>query len=145
MRPEVLAESLATTIRGLLTPMSSRVLALETAHGHRDVLIADITKAYDDMRGRLAVVESREPVPGPAGPAGPAGTDGKDGKDGAPGTPGLRYLGVYVRGKTYDAGDLVTWDGSAWHCNTTTTAAPGQAHDWTLMVKRGDTPARVRV
>ena len=58
-----------------------------------------------------------------------------DGKDGAP---GLRYCGVHVSGRTYDAGDLVTAGGSAWHCNGMTTTAPGDGRpDWTLMVKHG--------
>jgi hypothetical protein len=134
MRPDVLAEHLATTIRGLLTPMSARVLALESAGGRLDGTIGDLTKAYDDMRDRLAVVESREPIPGPPGPPGPAGPAGIDGKDGAP---GLRYQGRHVSGKAYDTGDLVTAGGSAWYCLRTTTGAPGNSGDWVLMVKRG--------
>lgn len=48
------------------------------------------------------------------------------------------YRGVYVEGKTYDRGDRVTWGGSEWHCNDTTTAKPGDGSKaWTLAVKRG--------
>jgi hypothetical protein len=48
------------------------------------------------------------------------------------------YLGVYQDGKPYTKGDLVTWGGSAWHCNEDTTSKPGDgSKDWTLMVKRG--------
>ena len=138
MRPEVLAEHLATTIRGLLTPMSARVLALETIGGRVDDLArlnCELLETVTTTRERLAVLESRESVPGPPGPPGPPGRDGNDGKDGAP---GLRYLGVYVAGKTYDKGDLVTAGGSAWYCQHTTTTAPGDGRqDWVLMVKHG--------
>jgi hypothetical protein len=134
MRPDVLAEHLATTIRGLVAPLSARVLAV-------DGDVSTLTKSFGSLAdtvgaivARLDAVEAREPVPGPPGPPGPAGKDGIDGKDGAP---GLRYCGVHVRGKTYDLGDLVTAGGSAWYCRTTTANAPGNSGDWSLMVKRG--------
>jgi hypothetical protein len=141
MRPEVLADHLATTIRGLITPMSARVLALD---GDLTALTKSVGGLVDSVQAistRLADVETREPVPGPAGPQGDPGPAGPAGKDG---TPGLRYCGVYVRGKTYDEGDLVTAGGSAWYCKTTTTQAPGNSGDWVLMVKRGR-DARERV
>ena len=41
-------------------------------------------------------------------------------------------------GRPTTAAQLVTWAGSAWHCNETTTTKPGDgAKAWTLMVKRG--------
>jgi hypothetical protein len=52
MRPDVLAEQVALTIRGLVAPLALRVAALE----------------------------GRAPVPGPPGPVGPPGRDGADGK-----------------------------------------------------------------
>lgn len=110
MRPEMLAETLATTIRGLVSPLALRVAALE----------------------------QRVPEPGPMGPPGPPGPAGRDGLDGKDGAPGLRYLGVHVREKTYDVGDVVTYDGSAWYCANTTTNLPGDSsRDWQLMVKHG--------
>jgi hypothetical protein len=130
MRPDVLAEHLATTIRGLLTPMSARMTTLESIGG-------ELSQSFRDLQARLAVMEAREPIPGPAGPPGPEGPPGRDGLDGKDGAPGLRYCGVYVRGKTYDTGDLVTAGGSAWYCRTETTGAPGNSGDWTLMIKRG--------
>src|SRR5262245_3483332 len=88
--------------------------------------------------------DGRDGLPGPAGKDGAPGLDGLDGKDGAPGPPGrdglagLSYEGVYVDGKTYERGQLVTWGGSSWHCNETTTSKPGDGQKaWTLMVKRG--------
>jgi hypothetical protein len=92
----------------------------------------ELTKDLGSLRERLAVVEVRTPEPGPQGPPGPAGLDGKDG--GA----GLRYTGVYVYGKSYEVGDLVTWAGCSWHCNEATETKPGDGSKaWTLMVKCG--------
>jgi hypothetical protein len=137
MRPDVLADHLATTIRGLLTPLSARVLAVDDRVTAYTKALGGLSDTVGALAARLAVVETREPVPGPAGPIGPPGPAGKDGADGKDGAPGLRYCGVYVRGKTYDLGDLVTAGGSAWYCRTTTTNAPGNSGDWSLMVKRG--------
>lgn len=48
------------------------------------------------------------------------------------------YRGVW-RDKEYVPGDLVTWDGSLWHCNAVTEDRPGigSPKAWTLAVKRG--------
>ncbi len=96
--------------------------------------IAELTKDVGAMRERIAVVEVRPPLPGPTGET---GAPGRDGIDGAPGVAGLTYQGVYQDGKSYDLGDVVTWAGSTWHANEGTTAKPGEAKSWTLMVKRG--------
>lgn len=126
-----------------------------------DAVVKDVV----GLRERVAVAEVRAPMPGPPGPA---GRDGKDGTDGLGfndlvatqdnertftikavrgdvvktiGT--LRFpvqiqRGVYVEGKAYELGDVVTWGGSQWHCNEDTTAKPGEnAKAWTLVVKRG--------
>ena len=55
--------------------------------------------------------------------------------------PVLVYRGIYAQGK-YLQGDVVTWGGSAWHCQVDgTTSAPsnnGKGNgDWKLMVKEG--------
>jgi hypothetical protein len=47
-----------------------------------------------------------------------------------------RYVGVWAVGK-YHEGNLVTHDGSMWHCNRETDSKPGQSDAWTLCVKRG--------
>jgi len=36
---------------------------------------------------------------------------------------------VFKQGTTYERGDMVTWAGSLWHCNTTTTTKPAPG-DW---------------
>ncbi len=49
------------------------------------------------------------------------------------------YRDVWTE-RGYDQGDLVTYDGSIWHCNRATKAKPGTqttAPDWTLCAKRG--------
>jgi len=133
MRPDVLAEHLGQTIRGLFAPVALRVAELEAAGGRSAIAIDTVNTSLGDLGTRLATLEQREPVPGPPGPAGPPGRDGKDGQDGK----SLNYLGVHVSGKTYDVGDLVTAGGSAWYCARTTKGAPGNSTDWQLMVKRG--------
>jgi hypothetical protein len=48
------------------------------------------------------------------------------------------YRDVWAATKTYERGDCVTYSGSEWHANTTTTAKPGDGSAaWTLKVKRG--------
>jgi hypothetical protein len=48
------------------------------------------------------------------------------------------YKGVYVEGTEYEAGDMVSFGGSVWHCNEDTTDKPdGALKAWTLAVKRG--------
>lgn len=97
--------------------------------------LATVQAKVFEVSERVAVVETRPQLPGPAGEPGPAGKDGLDGKDG---TAGLSFEGVYQEGKSYDLGHLVTWAGSSWHCNEPTTTKPGDGSKaWTLMVKRG--------
>lgn len=130
MRPDVLAVHLAQTIHGLVGPVALQVAELEAAGGRTAIALDGIQASLGDLGARLVALETREPVPGPEGPPGPPGPAGQDGKS-------LNYLGVYVPGKTYDAGDLATDDGSVFYCARTTEAAPGTSKDWQLMVKRG--------
>jgi hypothetical protein len=137
MRPDVLAEHLGQTIKGLVGPVALRVAELEAAGGRVAIAVEGVTASLGDLGTRLAKLEARDySVPGPPGPAGPPGVQGPPGRDGLDGK-GLNYTGVHVSGKTYDAGDLVTDDGSVFYCAKTTTAKPGTSHDWQLMVKRG--------
>lgn len=51
--------------------------------------------------------------------------------------PAMVYREVWREGE-YEQGDVVTWDGSAWHCKQKTAARPGGGSpDWRLMVKHG--------
>jgi hypothetical protein len=132
--------------------------------------VAELTKDMGVMRERVAVVEVRGQVPGPAGKDGVSGANGKDGKDGADGLgyddleavqdddrtftikairgdrsktigtlkfPVQIQQGVYVDGRSYTKGDVVTWGGSQWHCNEDTVTKPETSKAWTLIVKRG--------
>ena len=73
------------------------------------------------------------------GTRGPPGDPGPPGKDGVDGKAGLTYQGVFVDGKTYEKGDVVTWGGQMYHCHKdATTAKPEEfSRDWQLCVKRG--------
>ena len=52
--------------------------------------------------------------------------------------PKVVYSGVYEAEKEYQAGEMVTNNGSVWHCNVKTMQKPdGSNTDWTLAVKKG--------
>ena len=172
MDPDALAQLIVQTVKASLQPVRDQVAQL----GARlDVLAgvqATIQAASQELsavdlaalRERLAVLETRAPVPGPPGRDGLDGQDGADGLrvddlaasfDGdrtltlslAAGTrtksipivlPIPRWQGVYTPARAYQPGDLVTWEGSAWHCQQATSSKPGDhAAAWRLMVKRG--------
>lgn len=50
--------------------------------------------------------------------------------------PAMVYQEVWREG-AYERGDVVTWGGSAWHCQQKTTDQPGKSAAWKLMVKEG--------
>ena len=51
--------------------------------------------------------------------------------------PAIIYRGIWSEG-AYEKGDVVTWSGSAWHCQAPTTERPRSGTtDWKLMVKEG--------
>lgn len=145
---EAMADAVVLAMKSALAPVQARLQAIqdevatlrsqvEKDDSRIERYTAFLQRDVSGLTARMAVVESRPPVPGPPGEPGPAG---KDGEPGAPGTPGLKYWGVFQDGKAYEPGDLVTWAGSAWHCDEATTAKPGEfagAKAWTLMVKRG--------
>jgi hypothetical protein len=109
--------------------------ALETRLALAELKLASLeplTKELSHLHERVAIVEVRPVQPGPPGDPGPPGRDGADGKA------GLTYQGVYVEGKSYDVGELVTWGGSMWHANELTETKPGDGSKaWTLTCKRG--------
>ena len=54
------------------------------------------------------------------------------------GIPVMIYRDLFVEGREYDRGDVVTWNGSMWHCNEATSSHPREGTDaWTLCVKHG--------
>ena len=50
--------------------------------------------------------------------------------------PAMIYREVWREGE-FERGDVVTWGGSAWHCQSQTTDKPGISPAWKLMVKMG--------
>jgi collagen type III alpha len=55
------------------------------------------------------------------------------------------YRGVFTEG-VYEPGDMVTWAGSVWHCEESTTERPGDGRKaWTLAVKKGRDAPRPEV
>jgi len=145
-----LAAAVERAVLAALAPVVGRVRALETA-----------TAGLGDVQTTVAALAAAGPVPGPPGAPGPAGADGQgvetvtceyDGEravtfrwarggaieEKAIVLPLMLYRGVHVPGRLYERGDCVTADGSVFHCNADTTAAPGSAAGaWTLAVKRG--------
>ena len=145
----VLSESLAGVVREVVTTAVGDVRA--------DVR-ARIADQFGPVAERLAVLETRAPVPGPPG------ADGRDGlgladfdvaHDGER-TFTLRWAredrqvertftipvplwrGTWTEGRTYAPADIVQHQRSAWICRETTESRPGErATAWQLMVMRG--------
>lgn len=158
LRDRLLVLETRTPTKALWDELSTaRLQSLEHQAKHDDAISREVTT----IRERIAVLEVRAQVPGPPG------KDGKDGADGLGfddlavefdgdrtlmlkferGTlkksfpitlPYLRYQGVFIEGKLYAEGDVVTWAGSTWNANEDTTTKPGEGSKaWTLCVKRG--------
>lgn len=53
----------------------------------------------------------------------------------APSIPVMRYMAVWRQDKSYEPGDVVTHDGTQWHCGVATKTKPGTSGDWQLMAK----------
>ena len=136
---DVLATEVVLLVKSALAPVLERLAVAETRIAEVDKYAARV-EGYTSflqrdaaaLGERVKAIEVRPVQPGPPGDPGPPGKDGADGK------PGLTYCGVFVEGKSYDVGELVTWGGSMWHCNEATETKPGDgSRAWTLAVKRG--------
>jgi hypothetical protein len=139
MQPDALASLIVDTIDTALAPLRVKQAALEAQLSALEALRQQLA-ALAGLGERVAGLEGKWPVPGPPGPPGADGKDGTDGLPGKDGVAGLTYRGVYTAGTAYARGDVVSWDGSAWHCQDGTTSRPGEAGSaatWTLMVKHG--------
>lgn len=142
---EELADVLVVEMKNVMGPTVDRLKTLEarvaqatTENERLAGELAFLSGAAVTVRERVAVLEARPSVPGPAGPP---GVDGKDGPAGPPGAIGKfadSYRDVWDGAKTYAQGDLVTDDGSMWLCKDLTTSdRPGTSAAWKLIVKRG--------
>jgi integrin beta 3 len=161
MSPDELGVVLVRTIKRALEPLAARLAAVE---GHTAALDLRERMAAAEVRlelagARVAALETRPPVPGPPGPAGQDGLGLQDlavEQDGHTVTwkfasgdqvktfpltfAFLRDCGVYVEGRSYEPGDVVSWGGSLWACQAATTGRPGlvaTAAAWRLCVKCG--------
>jgi hypothetical protein len=166
MTPQELGAVLATLVEESITPIRASVGLLDDrVKTLRELMTAaaGVGGSVAELRERVAVLETRAPVPGPPGPPGRDGLDGfgledfsadydgertitlafaRDGREARrfPLTlPFQKYQGPYEAGRTYVAGDTVTAGGSVWHCCAPTTAArPGDGvTGWQLAVKHG--------
>ena len=170
LSPDDFAGLVVEAIRGALAPALARVKALEAeaAELRTDLReareasgTAILERALDlaTVRERVAVLETRAPVPGPAGRDGVDGvgfdtleatlegdrtlvfTVGTGDRAKAAGSvvlPILVHKGIWREADTYVRGDVATWAGSSWHCKAVdTTAMPGNSPDWVQMVNRG--------
>jgi hypothetical protein len=126
--------------------------------GIADVVELVIKAALAPVAARLKALEGQIGQPGPPGPPGADGLGfdaytvdydgertfthrwqvGETSAERTFKTPLAIYRGVYLDGKIYERGDMVTVNGSIYHCDTDTTTRPGDgSKDWTLAVKRG--------
>jgi hypothetical protein len=145
-----LADVVEAVIRAALQPVTARLKALE-GKASPDEMIAT-------LRERVATLEALPTQPGPPGPPGADGlgfdsytvdydgertfthrwTAGEKTGERTFTAPIPIYRGVFLEEKVYERGDMVTVNGSVYHCDTDTTTRPGDgSKDWTLAVKRG--------
>lgn len=166
----VVVKGLAPVIREYVAKLTDRVTELETlAKGEPGPAGPRGPEGPEGKPGR----DGRDGVPGAHGEKGLDGARGMNGQDGlgfddlavlhdgergmtfrftkgdrvkefTVTIPLLIYRGVFSEGKTYQAGDVVTYGGNAWHCRKETNIKPdyiGQGPQpkdfWTLMVKEG--------
>jgi len=157
-----IVEGIAPVVRAFVQRAVGELAAQVTVTDAQIRHLAGAVTEIGAMRERLAVLETRAPVPGPPGPAGRDGVDGLGFDDlGVTqrddrsftitairgdvvkeiGTAAFAvdiYRGIWLEGRAYEPGDGVTWSGAEWHCHTATTAKPGDGSKaWTLKVKRG--------
>jgi integrin beta 3 len=93
MSPDEAAAAVVATVRAMLAPLETRVAVLEAAGRPLETLAADLA----GVRERLAAVEVKPLLAGPAGADGKDGAPGLDGKDGADGL-GFDDLAIEQRG-----------------------------------------------
>jgi len=91
--------------------------------------------ALGPLHARLAALEARPPIEGPAGPAGPPGADGTvelstlEARVATLETePRLRNGGTWRHGAAYRPGDVVQFKGTRWVCTQAHAAAGAPDH-----------------
>jgi hypothetical protein len=168
VRPETtaaLGELIVTAVHAATADLRTNTAALVARLADIEARALVTERDHGATRERLAAVEARPAIPGPAGADGAPGADGftvdemiatvdpgddrlvtlsyRRGEVTKPilsfrlGVPS--YCGLFENGHTYERGDLVTLAGCVWHCNAATSRErPGNgSKDWTLAVKCG--------
>jgi hypothetical protein len=150
--PDAFADVVIETIGMAIVPVLERQAATER---QVNTLIAQRDRVVDDLsalRERLAVLETRAPVPGPPGPPGRDGSDGVGFDDlaieqidnttvtikavrgdvvkviGTVRFPAATFERDYEPGREYVPGNIVRHKRAIWHCMNATTMAPGTSH-----------------
>ena len=143
-----IVDGLAPVILELVAKAHADVQMQQIAMAGQIAHMTDATKELGAMRERLAVLETRAPVPGPAGVAGKDGVDGLGYDDltleqiddttvalkatrgeaakliGSVTFPVLRFKQDYVAGREYLPGHVVRYKSALWHCGVQTMLAP---------------------
>jgi len=143
MPHEDIASVVVLTMKAVLAPVQERMGALEaslTSWVMQTEALLTLTRELGPLRERLAVLESRPPLPGPPGQDGAPGKDGQDGAPGPPGEPGLQSKGDWLPQMTYHRGDLVRYRRAIWECReATSNRVPGDGSSaWFLWLKPQD-------
>jgi len=153
MNADELADVIVSTIDRRIGPI---VLELRERLAGLDArgAPAELLETLALIRERVAALEARPGVPGPAGADGMGFESMSVETDGAHTltfalrrgdeerrfplvVPWLVYRGVWTEGTAYVPGDVATWNGSAFVCRDATSSRPGDGASWTLAVKRG--------
>jgi len=144
-----IVDGLAPVILELVAKAQADVQMQQIAMAGQIAQALDATKDVGTLRERVAVLETRAPVPGPAGVAGKDGLDGLDYDDlaleqiddatvtikamrgdhtakviGSVTFPILRFKQDYAAGREYLPGHVVRYKSALWHCGVPTMLAP---------------------
>jgi hypothetical protein len=141
---DALADLVLDSMQTALAPVLARLAVTDT----RLEGLAGAVTDLGTMRERLAVLETRAPVPGPTGPAGRDGVDGVGFDDlaleqldattvtlkairgdviktiGTVTFPVGTFVGDFDAGRGYTPGNIVRYKSALWHCQTATALAP---------------------
>lgn len=148
-------EELAAIVNGMTPVIRDYVARMVGPLAHRMTVaetqlaaVVSQTTAVGPLRERVAVLETRAPVPGPPGAPGQDGVDGLGYDDlaveqvdettvtikairgdhtrviGSVTFPVARFTGDYEVGRAYTPGQWVRTKSAIWHCRVATTLAP---------------------
>lgn len=140
------AETAATSFNGVLSGDDTTDVAIEgggtvPSAAKRLKTLFDAEVAAGNLTGPTGATGAQGPQ-GDTGPQGPQGIQGDPGATGAQGPQGdsLNPRGDYNAGTTYNALDVVRFNGSGYVANATVLGEdPDASASWDLLVDKGDT------